>query len=168
MNKFANKFINDSSNNPSGEKSHINTPYEKNEELDNEITNNNYDFHFRHVRERKILTDEEIKRQTKLQNLLKRRITEIKDDLHKCFMRFYYNGIFVQQQKRNKMKEPVTKVVKSKRFSALISKFSGGVKNKDEIVDNKNNKKRQTKSYDDKVINNLKAKNNYQEDIYDQ
>ena len=168
VNKFANKFINDSSNNPSGEKSHINTPYEKNEELDNEITNNNYDFHFRHVRERKILTDEEIKRQTKLQNLLKKRITEIKDDLHKCFMRFYYNGIFVQQQKRNKMKEPVTKVVKSKRFSALISKFSGGVKNKDEIVDNKNNKKRQTKSYDDKVINNLKAKNNYQEDIYDQ
>ena len=168
VNKFANKFINDSSNNPSGEKSHINTPYEKNEELDNEITNNNYDFHFRNVRERKILTDEEIKRQTKLQNLLKKRITEIKDDLHKCFMRFYYNGIFVQQQKRNKMKEPVTKVVKSKRFSALISKFSGGVKNKDEIVDNKNNKKRQTKSYDDKVINNLKAKNNYQEDIYDQ
>ena len=165
VNKFANKFINDNSNNPSGEKSLISTPYEKNEELENEISNNNNDFHFKHVRERKILTDEEIKRQSKLQNILKKRITEIQDDLHKCFMRFYYNGIFVQQQKRNKMKEPVTKVVKSKRFSALISKFSNWVNNKDEITDNKNIKKRQTKSYDDKVLNNLKAKNNYQEDI---
>ena len=83
-------------------------------------------------------------------------------------MRFYYNGIFVQQQKRNKMKEPITKVVKSKRFSALISKFSGGLNNKDEIVDNRNNKRRQTKSYDDKMSNNLKDKNNFEEDKKDE
>ena len=163
-NKFANKFINDNSSNPSAEKSHTSTPYEKNEDIENQNTNSNHELYIKHVRERKNLTDEEIKKQSKLENLLKRRITDIKDDLHKCFMRFYYNGIFVQQQKRNKMKEPITKVVKSKRFSALISKFSGGLNNQDEIVDNKNNKRRQTKSFDDKICNNLKDKNNFEED----
>ena len=167
-NKFANKFINDNSSNPSAEKSHTSTPYEKNDELENQNTNSNHELYLKRVRERKNLTDEEIKKQSKLQNLLKRRISDIKDDLHKCFMRFYYNGIFVQQQKRNKMKEPITKVVKSKRFSALISKFSGGLNNKDEIVDNKNNKRRQTKSYDDKMSNNLKDKNNFEEDKKDE
>ena len=167
-NKFANKFINDNSSNPSAEKSHTSTPYEKNDELENQNTNSNHELYLNRVRERKNLTDEEIKKQSKLQNLLKRRISDIKDDLHKCFMRFYYNGIFVQQQKRNKMKEPITKVVKSKRFSALISKFSGGLNNKDEIVDNKNNKRRQTKSYDDKMSNNLEDKNNFEEDKKDE
>jgi hypothetical protein len=155
-NKFANKFINDNSSNPSTEKSHTSTPYEKNDELEKQNTNSNHELYLKRVR------------QSKLQNLLKRRISDIKDDLHKCFMRFYYNGIFVQQQKRNKMKEPVTKVVKSKRFSALISKFSGGLNNKEEIVDNKNNKRRQTKSYDDKMSNNLKDKNNFEEDKKDE
>ena len=167
-NKFANKFINDNSSNPSAEKSHTSTPYEKNDELENQNTNSNHELYLKRVRERKNLTDEEIKKQSKLHNLLKRRISDIKDDLHKCFMRFYYNGIFVQQQKRNKMKEPITKVVKSKRFSALISKFSGGLNNKDEIVDNKNNKRRQTKSYDDKMSNDLKDKNNFEEDKKDE
>ena len=162
-NKFANKFINDNSSNISAEKSHTSTPYEKNDDIDNENINSNHELYLKRVRDRKYLTDEEIKKQSKLQNLFKRRITEIKDDLHKCFMRFYYNGIFVQQQKRNKMKEPITKVVKSKRFSALISKFSGGLKNNDEITDNKN-KRRQTKSYDDKMNNNLKDKSNFEED----
>jgi hypothetical protein len=163
-NKFANKFINDNSSNPSAEKSHTSTPYEKNDELENQNTNSNHELYLKRVRERKNLTDEEIKKQSKLQNLLKRRISDIKDDLHKCFMRFYYNGIFVQQQKRNKMKEPITKVVKSKRFSALISKFSGGILNKDETVDIRNDKRRQTKSYDEKINNNLKVKNSIEED----
>ena len=167
QNKFANKFVNENSNSQSGEKSNISTPYEQNEDFEKEKENNNNDNHelyLKRVRERRFLTDEQINKQKKMENILKRRITEVKDDLHRCFMRFYYNGIFVQQQKRNIMKEPITKVVKSKRFSALISKFSGGILNKDETVDIRNDKRRQTKSYDEKINNNLKVKNSIEED----
>ena len=167
QNKFANKFVNENSNSQSGEKSNISTPYEQNEDFEKEKENNNNDNHelyLKRVQERRFLTDEQINKQKKMENILKRRITEMKDDLHRCFMRFYYNGIFIQQQKRNIMKEPITKVVKSKRFSALISKFSGGILNKDETVDIRNDKRRQTKSYDEKINNNLKVKNSIEED----
>ena len=89
----------------------------------------------------------------------------MKDYLHRCFMRFYYNGIFAQMQKRKSLEIPVTKVVKSKRFNDLVNKFNNGANNKNEKTDNKSFKKGRTKSYDNSVFNiNLKAQNTIYEE----
>ena len=65
----------------------------------------------------------------------------MKDYLHACFMKFYYNGIFAQIQKRKSHNDPI-KVVKSQRFNALINKFNNGLNNKDEDkIEMKNIKK---------------------------
>ena len=47
----------------------------------------------------------------------------MKDYLHRHFMKFYYNGIFLEMKKKAEGEKP-TKVVKSKRFSSLIDKFN--------------------------------------------
>ena len=65
-------------------------------------------------------------KEERLKRLFKNKILEMKDYLHRAFMRFYYNGIFVQLQKRKSIEinNNNNKVVKSKRFSALVDKFN--------------------------------------------
>ena len=103
-----------------------------------------------------------------MKNLLRRRINDMKDDLHRCFMRFYYNGIFVQMQKKKSMNDPITKVVKSRRFSDLINKFNKGSNSKVqplEKIDRKNIKRFSSKSHDDKInIINKKEENTIYEE----
>ena len=48
----------------------------------------------------------------------------MKDYLHRQFMKFYYNGIFMQQLKAKNEEGQNTKVVKSNRFNSLLSKFN--------------------------------------------
>ena len=62
----------------------------------------------------------------------------MRDYLHRHFMKFYYNGIFVEMKKRAEAENP-TKVVKSKRFSDLINKFSNNKKNNNTNNSNNNN-----------------------------
>ena len=164
--KFTNKYINENSGNQSREKSIISSPYELNE--DNNIKNfdikeeeyhNNRELYLKRIRERK-LDNDKLAKEEKLKHLFKKRIDEMKDYLHRCFMRFYYNGIFVQMQKRKSLEIPVTKVVKSKRFSELVNKFNSGPNNKIGKIDNKIYKKGRTKSYDNSFNNiNLKSQN---------
>ena len=164
--KFTNKYINENSGNQSREKSNISSPYELNE--DNNIKNfdikeeeyhNNRELYLKRIRERKLDSDK-LAKEEKLKHLFKKRIDEMKDYLHRCFMRFYYNGIFVQMQKRKSLEIPVTKVVKSKRFSELVNKFNSGPNNKIGKIDNKIYKKGRTKSYDNSFNNiNLKSQN---------
>ena len=47
----------------------------------------------------------------------------MKDYLHRQFMRFYYNGVFVQMQKKSEG-DGSGKIVKSRRFSNLINIFN--------------------------------------------
>ena len=67
-------------------------------------------------------------KEERLKNLFKNKVFEIKDYLHRQFMRFYYNGIFVQMQQKNEgdNKKPVKK---SKHFSNLIDKFNANNNN---------------------------------------
>ena len=172
--KFTNKYINETSSNRSREKSNISSPYELNEE--NNIKNfdikeeegeeyhNNRELYLKRIRERNLDNDRKAKEE-KLKNLFTKRIVEMKDYLHRCFMRFYYNGIFAQMQKRKSLEIPVTKVVKSKRFNDLVNKFNSGANNKNEKIDNKSFKKGRTKSYDNSVFNiNLKAQSTIYEE----
>ena len=168
--KFTNKYISENANNQSREKSRISTPQELNEEntkKNDEDKDNSYHYkgelYLKRIRERKPIDSEKLAKEEKMKNLLRNRIKEMKDDLHKCFMRFYYNGIFVQMQKR-KSEVPTTKVVKSRRFSELINKFSSGANNQNkkfEKIDERSIKRLKTKSYDDKTNNNnVKNENN--------
>ena len=164
--KFTNKYINENSGNQSREKSNISSPYELNEEnniknfdIKEEEYHNNRELYLKRIRERKLDSDK-LAKEEKLKHLFKKRIDEMKDYLHRCFMRFYYNGIFVQMQKRKSLEIPVTKVVKSKRFSELVNKFNSGPNNKVGKIDNKSYKKGRTKSYDNSFNNiNLKSQN---------
>ncbi len=152
-NKFANKFVNDNSSNYSREKSNINSPPEINQESSNKINEdikegNNFEFFLNYHRDKKHLSPKELKKEEKLKNVINYQAKKLKDYLHACFMKFYYNGIFVQIQKRKSHNDPI-KVVKSQRFSALINKFNNGLNNKDEDkIEMKNIKKGKTKSVD--------------------
>ena len=156
----AHKFMNISlSDNSSREKTKINTPNElneesnkKNEEDSEEVLNNNHELYLQRVRNRSFSGIDKTKEE-KLKKLFKNRILEMKDYLHRCFMRFYYNGIFVQLQKRKTMEAPVTKVVKSKRFSSLVDKFNSGSSNLIGKADIRNLKRGKTQKYDDKLGN---------------
>ena len=172
--KFTNKYINETSSNRSREKSNISSPYELNEENnvknfdikeeEGEEYHNNRELCLKRIRERNLDNDRKAKEE-KLKNLFKKRIFEMNDYLHRCFMRFYYNGIFAQMQKRKSLEIPVTKVVKSKRFNDLVNKFNSGANNKNEKIDNKSFKKGRTKSYDNSVFNiNLKAQSTIYEE----
>lgn len=172
--KYTNKYINETSNNQSREKSNIITPHEKNEENniknkeDEELYENNHGLYLKRIRDRKPLDKEQLEKEERMKNLLRRRINDMKDDLHRCFMRFYYNGIFVQMQKKKSMNDPVTKVVKSRRFSDLINKFNKGSNSKVqplEKIDRKNIKRFSSKSHDDKInIINKKEENTIYEE----
>ena len=161
-NKFASKFVTDSSGTQSREKSHINSPYELNEENklkktdSDEIFNNH--LYIKKNRERKSLSKEQLEKEKRLKKLLKNKLLDMKDYLHRQFMKFYYNGIFVQMQKK-KNAETNTKVVKSRRFSELINKFNSGPNKLEKIDINKDVKRGSTRSYDDKINNNIKQKN---------
>ena len=152
-NKFANKFVNDNSSNYSREKSNINSPPEINQESSNKINEdikegNNFEFFLNYHRDKKHLSPKELKKEEKLKNVINYQAKKLNDYLHACFMKFYYNGIFVQIQKRKSHNDPI-KVVKSQRFSALINKFNNGLNNKDEDkIEMKNIKKGKTKSVD--------------------
>ena len=156
----AHKFMNISlSDNSSREKTKINTPNElneesnkKNEEDSEEVLNNNHELYLQRVRNRSFSGIDKTKEE-KLKKIFKNRILEMKDYLHRCFMRFYYNGIFVQLQKRKTMEAPVTKVVKSKRFSSLVDKFNSGSSNLIGKADIRNLKRGKTQKYDDKLGN---------------
>ena len=156
-NKFASKFVTDSSGAQSREKSHINTPCEYNEEHNlkktdsDEIFNNN--LYIKLNRERKSFSKEELEKEEKLKKLLKNKLLDMKDFLHRQFMKFYYNGIFVQIQKR-KNEESNTKVVKSRRFSELINKFNSRPKKLEKVDVNV-----KRGSTDAKINNNIKPKN---------
>ena len=156
-NKFASKFVTDSSGAQSREKSHINTPCEYNEEHNlkktdsDEIFNNN--LYIKHNRERKSFSKEELEKEERLKKLLKNKLLDMKDFLHRQFMKFYYNGIFVQIQKR-KNEESNTKVVKSRRFSELINKFNSRPKKLEKVDVNV-----KRGSTDAKINNNIKPKN---------
>ena len=156
-NKFASKFVTDSSGAQSREKSHINTPCEYNEEHNlkktdsDEIFNNN--LYIKLNRERKSFSKEELEKEERLKKLLKNKLLDMKDFLHRQFMKFYYNGIFVQIQKR-KNEESNTKVVKSRRFSELINKFNSRPKKLEKVDVNV-----KRGSTDAKINNNIKPKN---------
>ena len=123
--KFMNKSLKDK------DKTDINNQNEMDEE-DNKINeedeeddnNNNHELYLQRVRDRDLtLMDKE--KEERLKRLFKNKILEMKDYLHRAFMRFYYNGIFVQLQKRKSIEiNNNNKVVKSKRFSALVDKFN--------------------------------------------
>ena len=94
---------------------------EKNEDEDYENTRNIY---LNRIKDREFLSPEERKlKEERLKNLFKKRVFEMKDYLHRHFMKFYYNGIFVEMKKKAEDEKP-TKVVKSTRFNNLISKFN--------------------------------------------
>ena len=160
-NKFASKFVTGNSGNQSRERSQMNSPYEYNEEnhlkkTDSDEIFNNY-FYIKHNKERKFVSKEQMEKEQKLKKLLKNKLLGMKDYLHRQFMKFYYNGIFVQMQKRKTEETNVTKVVKSKRFSDLINRFNAGPK-LEKVDVNRKEKRTSTKIHDDKLNINLKSK----------
>ena len=73
-------------------------------------------------------------KEERLRKLFRNRVFEMKDYLHRKFMKFYYNGIFMEMKNRNEGDKP-TKIVKSNRFSNLINVFNNNNNN-----NNNNNK----------------------------
>ena len=124
--KFMNKSLKDNDKNDINNQNELdeedNKINEEDEEDDN--NNNNHELYLQRVRNRDLtLMDKE--KEERLKRLFKNKILEMKDYLHRAFMRFYYNGIFVQLQKRKSIEiNNNSKVVKSKRFSALVDKFN--------------------------------------------
>ena len=89
----------------------------------------NRDLYLSRIQDRDFSSPEERKlKEERLKKLFKNKVYEIKDYLHRQFMKFYYNGIFVQMQKKTEGDDG-TKVVRSKHFSNLISKFSSNNSN---------------------------------------
>ena len=79
-------------------------------------------------------------KEERLKKLFRNKVLEMKDYLHRHFMKFYYNGIFMQMKQKSEKENP-TKIVKSKRFSNLINKFNENNNN------NNNNKNNFNKQY---------------------
>ena len=106
----------------------------------NSISDDNYEtnrqLYLDRIRNRKFISPEERKlKEGRLKNLFKKKVTEMKEHLHSRFMKFYYNGIFVQMQAKINDKEP-NKVVRSKRFSNLINKFNRNSSTEEDIKRN--------------------------------
>jgi hypothetical protein len=106
----------------------------------NSILDDNYELnrqlYLDRIRDRKFISPEERKlKEGRLKNLFKKKVVEMKEHLHSRFMKFYYNGIFVQMQAKINDKEP-NKVVRSKRFSNLINKFNRNSSTEEDIKRN--------------------------------
>ena len=81
------------------------------------------------IKNRNFLSPEERKlKEERLKNIFKKKVFEMKDYLHRNFMKFYYNGIFIQMKSRMNEEKP-KKVVKSTHFSNLLNKFNKGGNN---------------------------------------
>ena len=76
-------------------------------------------------------------KEERLRKLFRNRVFEMKDYLHRKFMKFYYNCIFMQMKNKNERDKPA-KIVKSNRFSNLINVFNNN--------NNNNNSKNNGKS----------------------
>ena len=98
---------------------------EEGEDKNNEddYDENNRNLYLNRIQDRDFMSPEERKlKEERLKNLFKNKVFEMKDYLHRHFMKFYYNGIFIEMKRKAEAKP--TKVVKSQRFSNLINKFN--------------------------------------------
>ena len=90
------------------------------------------------IQDRDFLSPEERKiKEERLKKLFRNRVLEMKEYLHRRFMKFYYNGIFLEMQRKNEGAQDNKKIVKSKRFSNLINKFNQGNNNANNNTSNK-------------------------------
>jgi len=64
-------------------------------------------------------------RELRLKNLFKNKVIEMRDYMHKKFMKFYCNGIFLQMTGKISVKpsKADTKVAKTQNFNNILSKF---------------------------------------------
>ena len=117
---------------------------EQNEEGDDD-DGTNRNLYLNRIQGRDFMSPEERKlKEERLKKLFRNKVLEMKDYLHRHFMKFYYNGIFMQMKQKSEEDKP-TKIVKSKHFSNLINKFNANNnKNNNNNNSNKLNNRQRT------------------------
>ena len=125
---------------------------EKNNNIEDDDDNGtNRNLYLSRIQDRDFTSPEERKlKRERLKNLFKNKVFEMRDYLHRHFMKFYFNGIFIEMKR--KAEDKPAKVVKSSRFNNLLNKFNNS--NNSNNPNNNNNTKPVNKK-----INRLRSLN---------
>ena len=105
----------------------------------NQIDNGNKEIYYNRFPDRSsYLSPEDILRrkrirENRLRNLFRNKVIEMKDYMHRKFMKFYCNGIFLQMTGKITVKpsKADSKVAKTENFNNILSKFENSSDNKD-------------------------------------